>query len=221
MPQRLKEAIRARIIGAATAVFAERGYTDAKVAEVAERAGIATSNIYKYFENKEALFQAVVTPTVAARLLRLLRARIRELEGIANWAAANEDGSERARQLLGFWIKNRLTVVILSRGASGTRFSHVRGLMIQEMERLAVGYARKRNEGKQPSPELRFLLRLIFSHTVDTIASILAVQENETEIRTTIALFWRYQLSGLQNLLNHSLLPKTNPAVGFSVMVSE
>ena len=45
------------------------------------------------------------------------------------------------------------------------------------------------------------LLHLIFSHSVDTIACILASQEKETEIRTTIGLFWRYQLSGLQSLL--------------------
>ena len=79
MAQRLKEEVRDRIVEAAAAVFAERGYSAAKLADMADRAGISTSNIYKYFDNKEALFDEIVTVPIAAELLRRLRTRIRDI----------------------------------------------------------------------------------------------------------------------------------------------
>lgn len=49
-----------QIIEAALAEFAERGYAGARMAAVAQRAGIAKGLIYHYFHSKEALFKATV-----------------------------------------------------------------------------------------------------------------------------------------------------------------
>lgn len=54
------------IIAAAVASFAEQGYAETRLEDVAERAGIAKSTIYLYFENKEALFRATVETRVQA-----------------------------------------------------------------------------------------------------------------------------------------------------------
>lgn len=47
------------IVEAAAHVFAERGYQVARVADVAERAGIGKGTVYEYFRSKEDLFLAV------------------------------------------------------------------------------------------------------------------------------------------------------------------
>jgi len=44
------------ILEAAAAVFAERGFRAARVADVAERAGIGKGTVYEYFRSKEDLF---------------------------------------------------------------------------------------------------------------------------------------------------------------------
>lgn len=49
----------ARILDAATALFAERGYAGTAVPPVAERARVAAGTIYRFFDNKEALVNAV------------------------------------------------------------------------------------------------------------------------------------------------------------------
>ena len=51
---------KAEILGVAREVFAERGYADAAVAEIASRAGVAEGTIYSYFETKRALLNAVM-----------------------------------------------------------------------------------------------------------------------------------------------------------------
>jgi AcrR family transcriptional regulator len=49
------------IKAAALRVFAERGFGGATVGEIAYRAGVVPGSIYRYYENKEELFRAVVT----------------------------------------------------------------------------------------------------------------------------------------------------------------
>jgi AcrR family transcriptional regulator len=49
-----------QILAAAFEEFAAKGYAEARLDDVAERAGIAKGTIYFYFKNKETLFQAVL-----------------------------------------------------------------------------------------------------------------------------------------------------------------
>lgn len=48
------------ILAAALAVFSERGYENAAVSEIAERAGVAEGTVYKYCESKRALLIKVI-----------------------------------------------------------------------------------------------------------------------------------------------------------------
>ncbi|MFX8605046.1 TetR family transcriptional regulator, partial [Acinetobacter baumannii] len=48
------------ILAAATAEFASKGLTGARVDEIAERAGFNKRMLYHYFGNKDDLFQAVI-----------------------------------------------------------------------------------------------------------------------------------------------------------------
>ena len=55
--QRRKEARPAEISDAAIAVFAEKGFANAKLTDVAKRAGVSKGTIYQYFDDKEAVFR--------------------------------------------------------------------------------------------------------------------------------------------------------------------
>lgn len=52
---------RAAILAAALDEFSERGFAAARLDDVARRAGVAKGTIYLYFEDKEALFQELIT----------------------------------------------------------------------------------------------------------------------------------------------------------------
>ncbi len=66
--QRRKDARPAEIIEAGLAEFAEKGFAGARLADVAARAGVVKGTIYRYFDNKEALFQAAVTSRIISTL---------------------------------------------------------------------------------------------------------------------------------------------------------
>ena len=50
---------RESILNAALALFVERGFWGTAVPEIAERAGVGAGTIYRYFESKEALVNAI------------------------------------------------------------------------------------------------------------------------------------------------------------------
>lgn len=58
--RRRKDARPAELTAAALDLFVERGYAATRLEDVAAQAGVSKGTLYLYFENKEALFQAVV-----------------------------------------------------------------------------------------------------------------------------------------------------------------
>lgn len=60
------ENARAAILAAAAAEFAEAGYDGARVDAIASRAGVNKALLYYHIGNKQALYEAVLTGTLAA-----------------------------------------------------------------------------------------------------------------------------------------------------------
>ena len=66
-PRRRRKAARpGEIVAAGLEHFAEHGYANTRLEDVARRAGIAKSTVYLYFANKEALFRATVEAHVGS-----------------------------------------------------------------------------------------------------------------------------------------------------------
>lgn len=78
--QRRKEDRPAEITAAAFETFAEKGYANAKVADVARRAGVSKGLLYLYFKTKEELFKAVVRSVVIPRVNALTEAAVSDAE---------------------------------------------------------------------------------------------------------------------------------------------
>ncbi len=58
--KRRKDARPGEIVEAGLSEFAEKGFAAARLEDIAARAGIVKGTIYRYFENKEALFREAV-----------------------------------------------------------------------------------------------------------------------------------------------------------------
>ena len=52
--------VRARLLEAGTALFAEKGYASTTVREIVARAGVSKPVLYYYFKNKEGIFLAIL-----------------------------------------------------------------------------------------------------------------------------------------------------------------
>ncbi len=76
-----KKGARDRLLEAATALFAEKGYASTYVSEIVTRAGVTKPVLYYYFKNKGALFCAILDSAV--RLEKGILAQALESEGTA------------------------------------------------------------------------------------------------------------------------------------------
>lgn len=60
--QYLKEEIKAEIIKAGLKEFETKGFEKASMQKISHNAGVAVGNIYRYFKNKEQLFNEIMDP---------------------------------------------------------------------------------------------------------------------------------------------------------------
>jgi len=58
-----------RILDAAVAVFAEKGFHMARVADIASRAGVADGTVYLYFKNKEEILMTAINTAFNAFMM--------------------------------------------------------------------------------------------------------------------------------------------------------
>jgi AcrR family transcriptional regulator len=90
-----------QIIKAALEVFGERGLANARLQDIAERAGVSKGTIYLYFPNKEELFREMIRQTAVAAIERAERA---ESHGTAT--------SQLLAYMRGYWAFVRTPVFI-------------------------------------------------------------------------------------------------------------
>jgi AcrR family transcriptional regulator len=68
MAQVKKEAVRSRILEAASRLFEEKGYVGATMGQISARARLSTANIYVYFPSKLDIAFAIFTPWIEERI---------------------------------------------------------------------------------------------------------------------------------------------------------
>jgi AcrR family transcriptional regulator len=83
---------RGDVVAGAARVFAERGYAETSVAELAEQLGLATGALYHYFRGKQELLIAICD-----ELTEPLLEAGREL-------GAGSDAEQRLRELVRLWV---------------------------------------------------------------------------------------------------------------------
>jgi AcrR family transcriptional regulator len=197
MIQVLKEELRSNILACAGEVFAEQGYNQARLSDIAARAGTSTSNLYKYARDKAALFELVVPVALADRYADILERRVSEFAERSDWLGLTQTGSKEAADLLDFWITHRHVSVILMRRGAGTAYETFAPRIVSMMAEKALAY----DNGVDSEPYLRMLLERIFSNTLITLSDILLRFSDAKDISAAVSMFWRFQLAGLSELL--------------------
>jgi AcrR family transcriptional regulator len=88
---------RDRLLGAAVAAFAEKGYEATRVADILPIAGVSRGTFYKHFANKQACFLATLAATLELAG-DLVAARYRDSEG--SWQQRLESTLELAADII-------------------------------------------------------------------------------------------------------------------------
>jgi AcrR family transcriptional regulator len=73
---RIREEQKERILEAAKAIFAHKGFSETKMSDIAAAANVSYGLAYHYFANKEALFTSLLQKALQGALELMLRAQV-------------------------------------------------------------------------------------------------------------------------------------------------
>ena len=153
------QATRRSIVAAAFAEFLEHGYARGTTASVAQRAGLSKVTLFRYFDSKEALFEAVIQTHIASAAVALQSSPMHEHESVGEYLLRTVGAAAEVIDSSGRSATARLVV------AEGLEFPllaqmyrrYVHDALLEHFTRLAQ-LAAKRGELKAPElvqhPEL-------------------------------------------------------------------
>jgi AcrR family transcriptional regulator len=112
--ERKRKERRAKVLAAASSVFAEKGYHASSIADIIEAAGIARGTFYLYFESKREIFDELLDS-----LIDHLRREVRTVDVGAGARPPREQLQAIVRHVLATLVTNRDLTRILLREAVG------------------------------------------------------------------------------------------------------
>lgn len=199
MAQYLKDEVRTRILEAGLREFAAHGFEGATMAGIARGAGVSAGNLYRYYDGKTALLEAVVPDAWVARFRALLRERVEAAERVGDVAEGDDAGvyAGAADALLAFTIEHRLRTLVLLKSTGAGPFGDQRDQVTSELVEGALRHF-GRDAALPRGRTFVFGLEEIYRNYVASLVHILETFEGPEEIRAAIGTYERYHLVGLQ-----------------------
>ncbi|GIP28907.1 TetR family transcriptional regulator [Paenibacillus sp. J23TS9] len=188
--QTLKEDVRQSILRAALNEFKSHDYTGASMRRISASAGITTGNIYRYFTNKEELFEALVGPVyekIVAYILDLKKELDRSYNG-------EDKGLKYLNMvedtIVALFLEYSAELTILLNRSAGSKYDQVKehmvGLIVTILEDVFTS-------GPQNAAELkdseRQSARMLAGTVVEGVSLILRENEDGETVKRLVNEF--------------------------------
>ncbi len=127
--QYLKDEIRNRINAAALGEFLAKGYRDASMRVIAADAGVAIGNVYRYYKNKDELFNSIIEPVYSeiSSLVKNLYRSQNFISGIDNAVKVITNS------IVGTFNRHSSELLILIYKSEGSRYQDMKDDLINQI----------------------------------------------------------------------------------------
>lgn len=181
--QTLKEEVRNNICRAAVEEFWKKGFNSASMRDIAKNAGITVGNLYRYFKDKEDLFNAVIEET-HARLIRYVEHNL----SLVMSKPESSFFEHVADTILAMRKENLRELIILFEGSRGTKYENVKEEVINMVEKYVnteyLPEIKGFTEGFDP-----FISHVIASGFIEGLIMINKRYEDSDQLRRAISQF--------------------------------
>lgn len=198
--QYLKKDVEEGILVAAREEFFDKGYKKASIHHIAKQTGISVGNVYRYYANKEALFDATVDPAYKNMIQLIEQNHEEELPGrIVSLVEVIEILGAMLASIL---VDYRKEMLILIDGSQGTKFQGAKQHLFDILTKHVNEHLEKVNRGRPKKEALNTLTaRPIAVSFLEGYFEIIRMVENSDQIRSvTKDYIWIY-FSGLRQLM--------------------
>lgn len=186
--QILKDEIRDRILDVSENMFYQKGFKDTTTRNIAEAVGISVSNLYLYYENKEALFNGVVDGFY------------RYFMNGFNSFLEHQDKDHNMDMQISSYIKNIIAAdhnkfVILADKSAGTKYEDFKEQMIHILTHHIDSQVNK----NLVQDEL--IMYILATNFINGIIEIAKNYKDQRWLNDQINILVEYHMSGMKKLM--------------------
>ncbi|MEI2404950.1 TetR/AcrR family transcriptional regulator [Niallia taxi] len=198
--QAKKEEVKKQIEAAALKVFFEKGFSKAKMSDIAEEINISVGNIYTYFKNKNELFYTVVP----ASLVDYLQTILVESIHIVNqnfFDDTNEKEAAIYQEQIHLLTEYHMQIVIIFEKSHGTIYSNAKNELIDLMIATKKPYIKNTYKKSDINKEENIILLNILANSfVDMILDLLKREMSVESRKRIFEMLNIYRLHGVKSL---------------------
>ncbi len=184
--QVLKEEVRQTILSSARLEFKEKGFKNSSMRNIARGAGVTVGNVYRYFENKEQLFCAVVGPAYVMIVNLVEEVKEDSFAVTQQYPVFMEEITHR---IVDIYRKSREELLILINGSEGTRLENAKGNIVLLLEKKLQEIFGRQLKEKGKNVEDVYLFYVIAFGFVEGLAMILEQFEDEEKMNNVIGQY--------------------------------
>jgi AcrR family transcriptional regulator len=186
--QILKDEIRYKILVVSENIFYQKGFKEATTRSIANEVGISVSNLYLYYENKEAIFDAVIEEYYKYFLF-----------SYEKFFEHQDENTEMTVSISNLIQKNIVEdhkkFVILSDKSQGTRYEGFKQQLITALNQHMYSQVNKDlvlNES---------ILYILSKNFIEGIIEIAKQYKDETLLQNSINTLVTYHMNGMEHLM--------------------
>ncbi len=186
--QVLKDEIRKLILDTAEVLFLEHGFIDTTTRMIARQVGISVSNLYLYYENKEALYYAITDS--------YFQDFTQGVSFFLDHKNETDDTGKRLNQILyDMIVLNRCKFLLILEKSKGTKYENFKITLIEELKKHIQYQMNSKVHNKD-------LLALVFANgLIEGIIIIAKEYQNAEQLYNNIECITEYHLEGIKNFL--------------------
>jgi len=197
--QVLKEEVRRKIKKAALYEFERNGYQKTSMRSVALSAGVTVGNLYRYFKNKDDIFNVIIQPAFQ-EIYKFINEFARYKNTIFSEKKQKDNFIKTFEEsLIRIYIQHRSELVILLNGSKGSQMENAREQIISLIAGRIKKEAFPRMEKKRITAEDDFLAQVLAASFIEGISLVLNKYRNKEK---TKELFTQFTHIYFRNLLN-------------------
>jgi len=187
--QTLKKGTRENILNTAIRLFYEQGFEKTSTRQIATELDMSVSNLYKYFKNKEDIFNDIIKSYHENYLARFSKFISHE-----NKDSFNDESTQILAKAIFESIKNNhIKFVLLMDKSKGTKYASFKDEMITNLERHI-------SKGIHESNKDEYIIKIFVRNFFYGIIEIAKHYKNDDWAFKNVSLLVEYHMNGISVL---------------------
>lgn len=184
--------------------FLEKGYSDASLRSIAEKAGTSTNSIYVRFRDKEGLFSAIVEPVAEEFMNRFLRVQetFHAFDKEVQQEEMGKYSSDEMLKMIDYIYDHFERFRLLLDASYGTKFQH----FVDQLVAVEEEYTYKWMEvtGFQPEVEgamTRELYHMVVTSYFEGIFEVIRHNISRADAKKYVVMLGKYHHAGFRAIV--------------------